>query len=402
MSMPSLTLLLRCSSLLAVLLSVSAARELVAAGPALTLLWPDGAPGAVGTDENDKPGVRIYLPPKEKATGAAVVICPGGGYGILATDHEGHQIARWFNSQGVAGFVLQYRHAPKYRHPTPLADAQRAIRLVRAESEKFGISPRRIGIMGFSAGGHLASTAATHFDAGNTAANDPIERVSCRPDFAILCYPVISMTESFGHTGSKRNLLGDNPEAGLVESLSNEKQVTKDTPPTFLFHTGDDSGVPVENSLAFYAALRRAGVPAELHVYQVGPHGVGLAFADPELYGWKDRLAAWIRTNGWLAESSRLAVTGTVTLEGKPLRWGMIALVPEQPTLPLAWAMISNGKYSIPANRGPGQGVHSVEVFHLGSVEPRPTLEDVVKFEHPTAVTLRGESQVVDLSLSNK
>ncbi len=249
----------------------------LAAGPEPLKLWPDGAPGAVGNEPADFPELRVYLPAEDKATGAGIVICPGGGYGALAMDHEGHQVAKWLNTIGVAGFVLKYRLGRRYQHPAPLQDAQRAMRYVRAHAKEWKIDPHRLGIMGFSAGGHLASTVATHFDAGDPKSDDPIERESCRPDFAILCYPVISMTEPFGHSGSKRNLLGPNPDPKLAENLSNEKQVTADTPPTFIFHTGADTGVPVENSLAFYQALRKAKVPAEMHIYQEGPHGVGLA-----------------------------------------------------------------------------------------------------------------------------
>lgn len=268
------------------------------------LLWPDGAPGAQGTEDSDTPWLWVYLPPPERATGTAVVVCPGGGYGHLAIGHEGHDVAEWLNNLGVAAFVLKYRIAP-YRHPAPLGDAQRAVRLVRARAGQWRVDPRRVGIMGFSAGGHLASTAATHFDAGNADSADPVERESCRPDFAILCYPVISLISDFTHKGSLRNLLGDAPDPDLLNNLSNQTQVTGQTPPTFLFHTGADTGVPVEHSLAFYAALRTAGVPAELHVYQEGRHGVGLASDDPVLSTWPARLADWLKIQGLLSGATR-------------------------------------------------------------------------------------------------
>ncbi len=271
------------------------------AEPETILLWPGGAPGAVGQQEADRPTLTIYLPPAEQAVGTGVVVCPGGGYATLALDHEGRQVAQWLNSLGVAAFVLRYRHAPRYRHPAPLQDAQRAIRLVRTRAEGFRLAPDRIGIWGFSAGGHLASTAATHFDAGDPDAPDPVQRAGCRPDFLILAYPVISFTTPYVHKGSLRNLLGENPEAALLESLSNEKQVTAQTPPTFLFHTTEDKGVPPENSVLFYLALRRAGVPAELHIYERGRHGVGLAPGDPVLSSWPARLADWLRVRGLLA-----------------------------------------------------------------------------------------------------
>jgi len=263
-------------------------------------LWPDGAPGALGNSDADRPTITPYLVPAGHGTGTAVVVCPGGGYVNLAMDHEGDQIARWLNSIGVTAFVLKYRLGPRYRHPIELGDAQRAIRTVRAKAGQFRVMPDRVGIMGFSAGGHLASTAATHFDAGNPAATDAIERVGSRPDFAVLCYPVISFTTPYTHRGSMRALLGDNPDPKLAESLSNELQVTPQTPPTFLFHTNSDTVVPPENSMLFYMALRKAGVPAEIHIYANGPHGVGLAPTDEALSTWPARLADWLRGRGLL------------------------------------------------------------------------------------------------------
>jgi acetyl esterase/lipase len=274
--------------------------------PKVELLWPQGTPGAVGTEDRDKPTLTIYLPPVAKATGTAVVVCPGGGYGALAVDHEGKSIADWLNEHGVAAFVLKYRLGPRYHHPAPLQDAQRALRIVRARAKEWGVDPKKVGIWGFSAGGHLASTAATHFDDGKSDAADPIERVSCRPDFAILGYPVITLDGPYAHRGSRRNLLGDNPDPKLVESLCNDKQVTPQTPPTFLFHTNEDTGVPPENSILFYLALRKAKVPAELHIYEKGRHGVGLADGknrapnDPVLTTWKERLADWLKGRGLL------------------------------------------------------------------------------------------------------
>ena len=238
-------------------------------------LWPDGAPGALGNADKDIPTLTVYLPEPAKATGAAIVICPGGGYGGLAP-HEGRSYALWLNEQGIAGFVLKYRLAPGgYHHPAMLQDAARAVRTVRARAEEWKLDPKRIGIMGSSAGGHLASTLVTHFDAGKADAADPIERDSSRPDLGILCYPVITMGE-FTHDGSKKNLLGENPSPELVQELSNELQVTKDTPPCFIFHTAEDTAVPVENALLFAGALRKAGVPFDLHIYERGQHGIGL------------------------------------------------------------------------------------------------------------------------------
>jgi acetyl esterase/lipase len=263
--------------------------------PEQILLWPEGAPLASGTEDRDKPRITWHAPAKGSANGCAVIVCPGGGYGGLADTYEGHDVARWFNRFGVTAFVLRYRHAPHYRHPTPLGDIQRAVRLVRNSATRFEIDPERIGVLGFSAGGHLCSTAGTHFDDGNSEAADPIDRVSCRPDFLVLVYPVITFTSPFTHKGSRRNLLGDSPAPELVESLSSEKQVTDRTPPTFLFHTTDDQAVPSENSVLFYLALRRAGVPAEMHVYEPGRHGVGLAAKHPTLSTWPTLLKNWMK-----------------------------------------------------------------------------------------------------------
>ncbi|MDX1982606.1 MAG: alpha/beta hydrolase [Bryobacteraceae bacterium] len=262
------------------------------------LLWPSGAPGAAGDTDADKPSLTHYLPAQGKGNGTAVVVCPGGGYGALAMDHEGRQIAEWLNSHGIAAFILKYRLGPRYRHPAMIQDAHRAIRMVRARAAELGVEAGRIGIWGFSAGGHLASTAATRFEEGNASAADPFDRVSTRPDFAILAYPVISFTTEYVHKGSRRNLLGDNPDETLVRELSNELRVTARTPPTFLFHTNDDTGVPPENSVLFYLALRKAGVPAEMHIFEPGRHGVGLAQKDPVLSHWPARLADWFRTRG--------------------------------------------------------------------------------------------------------
>lgn len=267
--------------------------------PVVMRLWPGQAPGALGTAEEDVPTLTYY-PVNGRGAGTAVVVAPGGGYGHLAMNHEGRQVANFFNSLGVAAFVLQYRLGPKYHHPVELGDAQRALRLVRAKAAEYNVRPDRIGIMGFSAGGHLASTAGTHFDAGNPSAPDPIDRVSSRPDFLILGYPVIMSAAPYAHQGSFRNLLGAAPDPALLENLSNERQVTKDTPPTFLFHTNADTTVPAENSVMFYLALRKAGVPAEMHIFEPGNHGVGLAMDNPVLSAWSPLLATWLRQRGLL------------------------------------------------------------------------------------------------------
>ncbi len=290
----------------AVMLGLSYLTE--AAEPKVELLWPNGAPGAKGTAEGDKPSLTIYLPPAEKATGAAVVICPGGGYGHLAVDHEGHQIAQWLNSFGVAGFIVQYRHSASgagYNHPAPIQDAQRAIRMVRSRAKEWGVDPGRIGIIGFSAGGHLASSAATHFNESFGEPKDPIDRVSARPDFAILVYPVISFTEPFTHTGSRKNLLGASAGKDLIEKMSSEKQVTPQTPPTFLIHTWEDKVVPAENSIAFYLALRKAKVPAEMHIFLKGPHGFGLGQKLEGASAWPGLCQKWMEESGFLKGKPR-------------------------------------------------------------------------------------------------
>jgi len=265
-------------------------------------LWPEGAPGALGKADKDIPTLTPYLPDSAKATGAAIVICPGGGYGHLAP-HEGGDYARFLNEYGVAGFVLKYRlGSDGYRHPAMLQDAARAMRLVRARAGQWNVDPKRIGIMGSSAGGHLASTLLTHFDAGKADAADAIERQSSRPDLGILCYAVISFGE-FGHRGSRNNLLGKDPSPELVRELSNELQVTKDTPPCFIWHTYEDPGVPVENSLLFAEALRKAKVPYDLHIYQKGGHGLGLGTREwnPEKrHPWTRDCIYWLRAQGFV------------------------------------------------------------------------------------------------------
>ena len=263
------------------------------------VLWPGGAPGALGSEPVDVPTLTPYLPAKEKMSGAAIIVCPGGGYTHLA-EHEGGPVAEWLNSLGITAFVLKYRLGPRYHHPAPMQDAARAIRIVRARAAEWGIDPQRIGILGFSAGGHVASTAGTHFDSGKSDAPDPTERVSSKPNLMILIYPVITMREKT-HAGSKLNLLGSTPTPELIALLSNDEQVTKETPPAFLVHTMNDPAVPVENSLLFIAALRKAGVPFEFHVYERGPHGFGLGQKDPILATWPDRCADWLRLHGFVA-----------------------------------------------------------------------------------------------------
>ncbi len=272
-------------------------------------LWADGAPDAKGTDPaRDVPTLSVFPAKPEVATGAAFVVCPGGGYGGLAIDHEGRQVAEWLNGLGVTAFVLKYRLAPAYHQPAMLHDVNRAIRVVRAGASKWGVDPDRIGLMGFSAGGHLASTGGTHFDAGEPDADDPVERVSCRPDRLVLVYPVIVMSKPYTHGGSAHNLLGDDPPAELVKFYSNDQQVTPQTPPTFLAHTNADAAVPAENSLLFALGLRKAGVPMELHVFEKGQHGLGLGSGskqhgigpEPAFQAWPKLCETWLKGQGFL------------------------------------------------------------------------------------------------------
>ncbi len=282
-------------------------------------IWPETIPGAVDNpdyktetvyDNNGKspriskvtdPVMEVFLPGKEKANGTAVLICPGGGYARLAIDHEGRDVAAWFNEMGIAAFVLQYRLPSdvimKDKSTGPLQDGQEAIRILRRNAEKWNIKPDRIGIMGFSAGGHLASTVSTHFTDEVYKADD---ETSARPDFSMLIYPVISMDTEITHKGSRDNLIGENPDAGLTERFSNELQINKDTPPAFLVHSSDDRTVPVENSIRYYLGLKEHGVPAEMHIYTQGGHGYGMGRTENTESAWPRALKHWLKMNGWL------------------------------------------------------------------------------------------------------
>ena len=294
-----MTLVSRRLGLLALL--VGSSLSCIWAQNSTVLLWPQGAPGAKGTGEGDKPSLTLFPASAMGRVPTGIVVCPGGSYLNLSMAKEGTDVAAWLNKMGISAFVLKYRLGPTYHHPTELGDAQRAIRYVRAHADDYGLKRNQIGIWGFSAGGHLASTAGTHFatvDTGNPGIADSIDKQSSRPDFLILAYPVITMQDPFAHARSRTALLGEKPNPQLIDDLSNELQVTAQTPPTFLFHTTDDGVVPVENSVRFYLALRRAGVPAELHVYRHGQHGVGLAPQDPVLRTWTERLADWLTAQG--------------------------------------------------------------------------------------------------------
>jgi acetyl esterase/lipase len=286
--------------------------SLTAAIPKPDMLWPGKAPGAKTTQTaNDSANLWSYPAAASNNTGAAVVICPGGGYGHLSLDKEGHGIAAWVNKFGVSAFVLRYRlSAGGYYHPIPMWDAQRAMRWVRAHAKQYGIDTSRVGIIGFSAGGHLASTIATHYDSGKPQDADSVERYSCRPSFQILAYPVITMDASFTHMGSRESLIGKTPSQALVDSLSNEKQVTTNTPAAFLIHAKDDATVPIKNSEEYVKACKAKGVSAELHPYDKGGHGFGLADGeygstyDKDLVTWSGFAETWLKKGGYLEKAT--------------------------------------------------------------------------------------------------
>ncbi|MDA8563939.1 alpha/beta hydrolase [Mariniblastus sp.] len=284
-----------------VLIFCTICTQLNADQPDSLSLWSGQAPESLGEVEKDQPRLLKFSPAKETKTGTSIVILPGGAYSHLAMDHEGFQIAKWLNKNGIHAFVCDYRRRGKgYGHPAPMLDAKRAIRTVRSNAKQYGIDPSKIGVLGFSAGGHLASTVATHFDSGDANSDDIIERQSSRPDFAILCYPFIAMGTPFSHKGSQRNLLGKEPAMATVKMLSNHLQVTKDTPPTFLWHCSDDKTVPPENSIVYFQALLASGVPAELHIYQSGGHGIGLAAGKTGTEDWSDACLSWMKRRSLL------------------------------------------------------------------------------------------------------
>ncbi|GAB6929490.1 alpha/beta hydrolase [Paenibacillus sp. JCM 10914] len=258
-------------------------------------LWEGNTPGYESVDDKFEPYMTPYILNHDEP-GSAVLVLPGGGY-VGRAEHEGEPIALWLNSVGVSAFVVQYRVNP-YQHPYPLMDAQRAIRLVRHHAEEWNLDQERVGILGFSAGGHLAATASTHFDDGDLEAEDPVERQSSRPNASILCYPVISFGQ-FGHVGSLHNLLGEPPEAELKQALSLEFAVKPLTPPTFLWHTADDAAVPVENSFLYASALRKLQIPFELHVFPTGRHGLGLAEEDSVVAKWTELCEIWLSGIGF-------------------------------------------------------------------------------------------------------
>ena len=287
------------------ILSLASAVLIATASAEPIRLWEGDAPGALGKADQDIPTLTAFLPAAGTASGTAIVICPGGGYGGLAS-HEGQGYAEFLAGKGVACFVLKYRLGSKgYRHPVMMHDVQRAIRLVRTNAAKWAVDPARIGVMGSSAGGHLATTSVTHFDSGKADSTDAVDRTSCRPDFGVICYGVISMEDGVTHGGSKNNLLGKDPAADLVELLSNDKQVTKNTPPCFVWTTGEDKAVLPENSFRFVQALRKNGIAFDFHVYEKGPHGIGLSpgkngVPAGDVHPWGKDLVFWLQQHGWV------------------------------------------------------------------------------------------------------
>ncbi len=344
------------------------------------VLWPGGAPQSQGTEAHDVPALTIHLPEKAVANGAAVIVNPGGGYGMLASDHEGLQVARWLNSIGVTAFVLRYRVKPEYDPTVSLIDAQRAIRFVRYHAEALNISADRIGMLGFSAGGNLASAAGTRYDAGDASAQDPIDRMSSRPDCLVLVYPVIN---------------GELFNPPRLDYFRTDTLVTKDTPPTFLVQTHEDGSVSARHALLFYGALLEAGVPAEMHIFGYGGHGLGLAPGDPDLGEWPNILQRWLRSTDILVEKERIAVSGSITLDGEALRWGWLTLIPENPYAPIARVYINdrmNGMFSIDKEHGPLPGVHRAEVHVVCRDRSAPrsgaySIDDAEHYTRPNPIS---------------
>ncbi len=389
--------------LLLILTTAIITLEALAAAPEKLLLWPDGAPGAKGKEDKDQPFVYAWPAAKEQANGAAFVVCPGGGYGGLAADHEGVQVAKYMNSLGVSAYVLHYRlGSAGYHYPTQLIDVQRAIRFVRSRAEATGIDPQRIGIIGFSAGGHLTSMAATLFDekpAGGSS--DAIDSLSARPDVAVPCYPVISMSDDFGHKGSRKNLLGPaNDDDALARSLSTYTRVTPQTPPIFLFQTDDDTVVPAENAVQFYLACRKNKVPAELHIYRPGPHGVGLMQGDPVLGTWPQHLAAWLRNQGFFSKAQRAAVTGSVKINGKPVSWGAVAIQPSDTHGARPTARIMHGAFKLDAANGVPVGKATLTVTYSAADVPGLESADGTATQSAGEFTIKAEGNVLALELT--
>ncbi len=346
-------------------------------------LWEGAAPGAKGENPEDRPRLYVFAPEAGVATGAAVIVCPGGGYGGRAMEHEGVQVSRWLNSLGVTAFLLAYRvGGAGYTPDDAFTDAQRAVRLVRHRAKQYGIDPKRIGMIGFSAGGHLISRLGLYHDAGAAQASEAIERESSRPDFLLLCYTPTAT--------------GPWPEKSKLPPA----KVSATTPPTFIFHTTEDMVEP-DGVIEWYRALRAAGVETELHLFGgYGPHGSGLTPGDPATGRWPELAAAWMRRNGLLTGKERASVEGMITIDGKPMYIGYVTFTPVDSACdPIACGMVSGwvevGKYQVPAKHGPVPGAYRVEVCHTAlAPSTEPVLMEEVRY---TTASPKGKALVVEI-----
>ena len=313
-------------------------------------LWEDSVPHVLGSGDMHEPQMSVHLPTAELANGCAVIVNPGGGYRILASDHEGLQVARWLNRHGIAAFVLRYRVGPDYPTSISLLDGQRAVRLIRSRAATLNIDVDRIGMLGFSAGGHLALAVATSGDDGNAQAPDAIDRYSCRINFAVPVYAVSN--------GAKRGRKAD-------EYTPTDEWVNPQTPPCFIVHTHEDTIVPASQATLIYEALLRAGVKAELHIFNDGEHGVGLAAGDPDVAEWPKMLRRWLRRRGFFSAQARIAVSGSLTCADAPLGLAWLTLIPEDPQNPPARVLVhgrQGGAFAITADAGPMPGIHEVQI----------------------------------------
>lgn len=341
-------------------------------GERQVLLWPNGAPEAVGNGKLDQPALTIHLPREDLATGCGVIVNPGGGYRILASDHEGLQVAKALNRVGIAAFVLRYRVGPTYHTDVSLLDGLRAVRYVRHHCAVFGV--QRVGMLGFSAGGHLTVAVGTQGDDGDPSASDPIDRQSSQLDFLAPIYAVTNGLK-LGHRAD--------------EYTPADTRVNATTPPTFLVHTHEDDIVSPEQSVLFYEALRRAGVQAELHIFGYGEHGVGLAPGDPDVAHWFDALRRWLRRSGFLTHHERCSVRGTLTVRGEPLGIAWVTLIPEDDTAPTARVKFNRsteGQFIVDTAHGPVPGPHKVVIHYISDQYPHTadgayTLADAKWFE---------------------
>ena len=389
--------LLRCCSIAVALWHCSGVASLAIEQDERVLLWPDGAPEAKGDKETDRPSLTVHLPSAETANGAAVIVNPGGGYQVLASDHEGLQIARDLNRRGVAAFVLQYRLLPDYEPEVALLDAKRAVRYVRHHAEKFRIDPDRVGMLGFSAGGHLTAAVGTSFDVGNLQADDPIEREGCRPDFLVPVYPAIS--EAFFPEDRRNGRWGNLDE-----------QVTTGTPPTFLVHSHED-GLSANHSVSFYQALLANKVQAELHVFGRGPHGTGMAPGDPDMGKWPDLLGSWMRRNAFLTGAERQSIRGKVVVGEGPLYWGWLTLEPlddhHAPVVSVYIHQHRKGVFELGPDNGPCPGRYRVRVHEVSRDFSAPktgrySMKDAVVHEGASITIQENHADEVLIEVGSK